>query len=355
MKAAVIREFGPPEVLRIEEVPEPRPREGEVLVRVRAVRVGGLLDVGTRAGRNPFARISFPHILGADLAGDVVEVGSPNLGFAVGDRVAGVPFVSCGSCEACTSGRDDACAAAELVGVHRQGSYAELVSVPAKVLRRVPESVDYEQAAALAVSGPVALTQLQIAGLRPGDWVLVTAAASGLGLVTSLVAKELGARVIATSRKEWKREMLGGRGLEAVLDTDSADFAEQVAELTGGRGVAIAIDNTSSAAMFIKLSAVLSRLGVIVTSGALAAETVPLDMRSLYLKSQSVVGVRTHTQAGLDGFWRLAGGGIDAHVDTTFPLERVVEAHRYVEDERNFGRVLLTLDGGKGTASATDG
>src|SRR5205823_12054867 len=117
-------------------------------------------------------------------------------------------------------------------------------------------------------------------------------------------------------------------------------------ELTHGEGVAIAIDNTSSATMFAKLCAVLSRLGVIVTSGALAAETVPLDMRVLYQKSQSVIGVRTHTQAGLDGFWRLAREGMEAHVDRTFPLHEVVQAHRYVEEERNFGRVLLTLDGG---------
>jgi NADPH:quinone reductase-like Zn-dependent oxidoreductase len=95
--------------------------------------------------------------------------------------------------------------------------------------------------------------------------------------------------------------------------------------------------------MFAKLCAVLSRLGVIVSSGALVAETVPLDMRSLYLKSQSVIGIRTHNQAGLDGFWRLAEEGIEARVDKTFPLEDVVEAHRYVEAEKNFGRVLLTV------------
>jgi NADPH:quinone reductase-like Zn-dependent oxidoreductase len=330
-------------VLRIEEVPEPRPGPQEVMVAVRAVRVGGLLDVGTRAGRNPFARITFPHVLGADFAGDVVAVGSDDVQFAGGDRVAGVPFITCGLCHPCSIGRDDACASAQLVGVHRQGSYAELVAVPAKVLRRIPDDVAYEQAAAMAVSGPVALTQLMIAGLKPGDWVMVTAAASGLGLVTSLVAKRLGARVIATSRKEWKREMLQGHGFEAVLDTDSSDFAERVGELTQGEGVAIAIDNTSSATMFASLSAVLSRLGVIVTSGALVAESVPLDMRSLYLKSQSVIGVRTHTQAGLDGFWRLARDGIEARVDTTFPLDQVTEAHRYVEAERNFGRVLLTM------------
>jgi NADPH:quinone reductase-like Zn-dependent oxidoreductase len=345
MKAAVIHEFGPPEVLRIEDVPEPRPGPDEVLVRVHAVRVGGLLDVGTRAGRNPFARITFPHVLGSDFAGDVVEVGAGVARFGAGDRVAGVPFITCGVCHACSIGRDDACPNAQLVGVHRQGSYAELVAVPAKVLRRIPDGVSYEQAAAMAVSGPVALTQLEIAGLKPGDWVLVTAAASGLGLVTSLVAKRLGARVIATSRKEWKREMLHGHGLEAVIDSDSADFVDRVAEVTGGEGVAIAIDNTSSAALFAKLCSVLARLGVIVTSGALLAETVSLDMRALYLKSQSVVGIRTHTQAGLDGFWRLAEDGIEARVDKTFALEEVVQAHEYVEAERNFGRVLITIGG----------
>lgn len=341
MKAAVIHEFGPPEVLRIEDAAKPQPAAGEVLVGVHAVRVGGLLDVGTRAGRNPFARLTFPHILGADFAGEVVE---GDAGFSPGDRVAVVPFIPCGHCPACLMGRDDACPNAQLVGVHRQGSYAEFVSVPAKVVRRIPPSIGYEQAAALALSGPVAVTQLQVAGLRKGDWVVVTAAASGLGLVTSLVAQALGARVIACSRKEWKREILRSHGFEAVLNTDDDGFVDQVKELTAGRGVAIAIDNTASTSMFVKLCAVLDRLGVIVCSGALAAEIVPLDMRSLYLKSQSVIGIRTHTQASLDAFWHMVQDGIETRIDRSFPLDDVAEAHRYVEEEKNFGRVLLTID-----------
>jgi NADPH:quinone reductase-like Zn-dependent oxidoreductase len=345
MKAAVIRGFGPPEVLRIEDVPAPRAGPGEVLVRVRAVRVGGLLDVSTRSGRNPAAaRLTFPHVLGSDFAGDVVDAGSDDVDFVPGDRVACVPLITCGNCRVCAGGRDDACPNAQILGVHRQGSYAEFVAVPARVVRRIPENLGYQRAAAVAVSGPVALTQLRMAGLRQGDWVLVTAAASGVGLVTALVAKRLGARVIATSRKEWKRELLRDQGLDAVLDTDNPDFVDRVRELTAGDGVAIAVDNTSSATMFPKVSAVLSRLGIIVTSGALVAETVPLDMQTLYSKSQSVIGLRSHTQACLDDFWRLGLGGLDVPIHKTFPLEQVVDAHRYVEAERNFGRVLLTLD-----------
>jgi len=344
MKAAVIHEFGPADVLKIEDAPAPRPAADEVLVRVRATRVGGMLDIGTRAGRNPFARLTFPHILGADFAGDVVEMGEGVSALQAGTRVAVSPFVTCGKCPACVAGRDYGCSNAQLIGVQRQGSYAELVSAPAKVVRPIPDSLSYEQAAALALSGPVAFTQLSVVGLKAGDWVLVTAAASGLGLVTALVARALGARVIATSRKDWKREMLRTRGFEAVLDTDDEEFVSQVAELTGPGGVAIAVDNTSSAAMFPKVCAALGRLGVVVCSGAQVAEQVPLDMRSLYLKSQSIIGIRTHTQAALDGFWKLAAGGLETLVDRSFRLDEVADAHRYVEAEKNFGRVVLTLD-----------
>src|SRR5207244_11197735 len=107
--------------------------------------------------------------------------------------------------------------------------------------------LSYEQGAAMALSGPVAFTQFSVVGLKAGDWVLVTAAASGLGLVSALVAKALGARVIATSRKDWKREMLRERGFEAVLDTDDDAFGNQVGELTGRPGGAIAGGSTSPA------------------------------------------------------------------------------------------------------------
>src|ERR1700704_533702 len=128
MKAVVIHEFGPADVLKIEDATEPRSAAGEGLGKGRAGRVGGMLDIGTRAGRNPFARLTFPHILGSDFAGDVVEVGEGVGGLKAGDRVAVSPFVACGKCPACLAGRDYGCPSAQLIGVHRPGSYAELVS-----------------------------------------------------------------------------------------------------------------------------------------------------------------------------------------------------------------------------------
>ncbi|MBO0705650.1 MAG: zinc-binding dehydrogenase [Candidatus Dormibacteraeota bacterium] len=342
MRAAVIHEFGAPEVLRIEDVPEPVRARGEALVRVHAVRVGGLLDVGTRAGHNHFARLTFPHILGSDFAGEVVEVDADETRVRPGDRVAGIPHTPCGRCRACLAGREDACPTGEIIGVHRQGSYAELVAAPVDVLSRLPEGMSYVQGAAIAVSGPVAYTQFDVAGLREGDWTLVTAAASGLGLVTAQVAKLLGARVIATSRKDWKREELRRLGMDAVLDSDAPDFVAQVADLTAGEGVQVAVDNTSSAALFERELAVLGRLGVIVSSGALRAEPVTVDMRRLYTMSQSVIGIRTHTRAGIEGFWRLVDAGFETIVDRTFALEEAAAAHHFVEGEQNFGRVLLT-------------
>src|SRR2546429_8942631 len=109
MKAAVIYEFGPADVLKIEDAAPPKPAEGEVLVRVRAIRVGGLLDIGTRAGRNPFARLTFPHILGADFAGEVVEVGNGVTTVKPGDRVAVTPFVGLRPRPACLAGPDYGC------------------------------------------------------------------------------------------------------------------------------------------------------------------------------------------------------------------------------------------------------
>jgi NADPH:quinone reductase-like Zn-dependent oxidoreductase len=342
MKAAVIHEFGPPEVLVLEDWPDPSPAPGELLVRVGAVRVGGLLDVGTRAGKNPFAKITFPHVLGSDFAGEVVAVAAGVTGFAIGDRVAATPFIFCHDCAGCREQLEYACSNLMVVGVHRQGSYAELCAVPARNASRIPPERSYQQAAALAVSGPVALTQLRAAGVEPDDWVLVAAAASGLGAVTAQVAKRMGARVIGTSRKDWKLRELERFGLDAAINSDREDFVQSVRELTGGAGVKVVVDNVSARSLFAKLIAVLARRGTLVSSGAAAAETVELDLRSFYTLSQRVLGIRTLTLANVSEFWKTFGASVEPLIDTSFPLAEAPEAHRRVERGESLGRVLLS-------------
>lgn len=342
MKVAVFHQFGPPEVLKYEAWPDPEPPgPDDVIVRVGAVSVGRLLDIGTRAGNNRYFPGKMPHILGSEHAGQVVEVGSSVRHLSPGDRVAVFNCVTCGVCRFCQAGHDDACPQMELIGVHRQGAYAELTRVPAINVRAIPDELSFPEAAALALAGPVAWTQLNMAGLRPGDWVLVNAAASGLGSMTTVVAKHLGARVIGTSRKEWKRKELLKLGIDGALDATSPEFVTNVREMTSGEGVQIVVENISSAELWPSLLSALARRGTVISSGAFVGEQLPLDLRSLYQQSQRIVGVKTANKHGVGAFWDLVAPHVRPVLDRSFALAEAASAHRHIEASDNLGRVVL--------------
>ena len=348
MHAVVFTRFGGPEVLEVAEVPVPAVGAGEVLVRVAAVSVGRLLDLTARAGTHPYARFVLPHVLGAEHAGIVAAVGDGVREVKAGDRVAVFPVLTCGSCRACREGVTEACPRLQIMGVHRPGAYAEYTVVPAANVHVLPAGLDPWTAAGLALAGPVAYNQLSQAGLRPEDWVLVQGGSSALGSLTAALAVHLGARVIGTSRFAGKRERMLEIGMIAAMDSASPAFVEEVLALTGGAGVNIAVDNLGDERVFEETLAVLGTRGTVVTSGAFLGEKPRLDLMRLYSRCQRIIGVRTGNAASAAALWREVDRGFRPVVDRAFPARRAADAHRYLEQDSNMGRVVLT------TGSAED-
>jgi NADPH:quinone reductase-like Zn-dependent oxidoreductase len=343
MAAVVFAEFGPPEVLTLVSRPIPQPGPNEVLVQVAAVSVGRLLDITARAGNHPYAKFVLPHVLGAEHAGVVAAVGRDVADFEIGDRVAAFPAVTCGTCEKCRRGYDELCPSLQLIGTHRPGAYAQYVAVPVRNLHRVPEGISPVQASALALAGPVAVNQLTRAGFRPGDWVLVQGASSGLGSVTAALARHLGGKVIATSRVPAKRDRLRALSVEAVLDATEKGFAERVRELTAGHGVAVAVDDLGEPRIWAATMDALAVGGTVVSSGAFLGREVSVNLQRLYSLGQRIVGVRTGNLASIPPLWAAVEAGFRPVLDRSFPLADASAAHHYVESDSNLGRVALLV------------
>jgi NADPH:quinone reductase-like Zn-dependent oxidoreductase len=347
MKAIVFHEHGGPEVLRLEDVPDPEPGPGEVLVDVRAASVGRTLDIAARAGRLPFAKIALPHVLGADHAGVVVGLGEGAEGFGIGDRVAAFPAIWCapGECRFGCAGREDSCRKLQILGVHRRGAYAERVVVPDRNLTGIPADVSDVDAAAIASLGPVAAAQVTAAGgIGPGQWMLVIAGGSALGSMTAVYGKHLGAGVIVTSRNAGKLPHLVQRlGVDHAFTTEEPDFVERVLEITDGRGVDVVVDNVGAAGPFQRALASLAVRGVIVSSGGFVDDPLEISIRSIYTRTQQIVGVRTGNVPSIRRAWHEVGRGFRGPVDRVFELAEAADAHRYVELDQNIGRVVLTL------------
>lgn len=342
MRAVVFDDYGAPDVLHTTSIDTPTLGPGEVLVRVAAVSVGRLLDLTLRAGRHPAATPPLPHVLGAEHAGTVAALGPGVSSIAVGDRVAVLPSVTCGTCAHCVEGRTEACAELSIIGVHRQGAYAEYTVVPAANVHVLPLDLDPATAASLALAGPVAAHQLQQAQFRPGDWVLVQGAASALGSLTAAFAAHLGGSVIGTSRSARKRRQLLDLGLVAALDPLDPGFVADVLALTGGAGVAVAIDDLGEPQLWDRTMEVLATGGTVVSSGAFLGGQVTVDLRRLYVRNQRIIGVRTANAHSAAALWAEVERGFRPVVDRIFPVARAADAHRHLEAAENMGRVVLS-------------
>jgi NADPH:quinone reductase-like Zn-dependent oxidoreductase len=332
VKAIVIREFGPPSVMRLEEVPTPEPGPGEVLIEVHAVTVNRTLDLIVRAGKYA-RRVRLPHVLGVDPTGVIVKVGEGVTDRKVGDRVTVMIRI----------GEPTATEGPKLLGVSVWGGYADYVKVPAEKTRLIPDGIDLVTAAVVARHMPAAFHMLRDhAKVAKGDWVLVMGAAGGLGSAGVQVAKHLGAQVIAAAGADARVQAAFGLGADAGVNYRGADLTTEVLRITEGRGVNVVFENVGDPDLFAKAFASLAREGRLVTAGGHAGGIVPLDVNRLYLNQISVMGVTGERPEDFDTSLNAAAEGrFQALIECVLPLSEAVRAHELVASRDVIGKVVL--------------
>jgi NADPH:quinone reductase-like Zn-dependent oxidoreductase len=340
MKAAVIHQHGGPEVLRYEDVPDPVPGPGEVLVRVRACALNHL-DIWTRGGL-PGRSIPFPHILGNDIAGEVAGLGSPLDGIAVGQRVMLSPGTSCGRCLQCLSGEDSSCRQYRILGAHLHGGYAELVRCPAANVIPIPDHVGFDEAAAFPLVFLTAWRMLVTrARVRLGEDVLVWAAGSGVGMAALQVAKLLGARVIATAGRADKLAKARELGADEVIDHHRQDVSAEVRRLTGKKGVEVVVEHVGAASWERSLLSLAHR-GRLVTCGATTGHEGKTDLRFVFSKQLSLLGSYMGSKAELlEAAPHFFAGRLRPVVHQVLPLAEARRAHEVMEASEHFGKIVL--------------
>jgi len=333
MRAVVIREFGPPEVMRLEDVPTPAPGAGEVLMRVHAVSVNRTLDLAVRAGTYS-APVTLPHVLGVDPSGVVAAVGAGVTTRKVGERVTTGPLLRPPS----------GTAGPKILGVHAWGGYAEYVTLPAEVTHPIPDAVDFVTATIVSRHGPTAFSMLRDhARVKAGDWVLVMGAAGGLGSAGIQAAKYFGARVIAAAGADERVRAAVDLGADAGVNYRTQDLEQEARRITGGWGVDVVFENIADPELFPRAFATLARNGRLITAGAHGGGTVPLDVKRLYLHGLTVIGsVGRITPEDLDlCLGAAAEGRYRVLIDRVLPLADAALAHRVVAERSGLGKVVL--------------
>jgi NADPH:quinone reductase-like Zn-dependent oxidoreductase len=343
MKAVRIHQFGGPEVLAYEDVPDPQPRKDEVLVRVRACALNHL-DVWVRKG---LPGVKLPHILGSDIAGEIVELGEyvsefPVGGFKTGQRVLLAPMHFCGHCPKCVAGLQNQCREFTVLGVAVDGGNCELISVPAASVIAIPDTLDFDQAASVPLVFVTAWHMLVTkAGVRPGQTVLVLGASSGVGIAAIQIAKLFHCRVITTAGDEAKLEKARALGADFGINHYQQKISEEVRKITNKAGVDIVVEHVGAATWDESVKSLKSS-GTLVTCGATTGPEVKIDLRHLFARQLTLLGSYMGTMADLyEVLGHVFAGRLKPVVDRVFPLKDLRAAHEYLEKSQMFGKIVV--------------
>ncbi|MGA2990489.1 MAG: quinone oxidoreductase [Candidatus Korobacteraceae bacterium] len=320
MKAIQIKECGGPEVMAVVDLPVPKPKANEALVKIKAAGVN-YADVYVREG---MYRPTLPTVLGQEAAGTVTEVGAEVTTVKPGDRVA-----------------------------YRgaMGSYAEYAAVPAALLVRIPEGISEEQAAAAMLQGMTAHYLLYSTyPVKRGETVLIHAAAGGVGLLLVQMAHHIGARVIGTVSTEEKAKLAREAGADEVIIYTKTDFEAETKRIMNNKGVDVIYDSVGKAT-FEKGLNLLRPRGYMVNFGAASGPPAPLDLSVLTAKGslfvtrpslQHYAATRQETEERSAAiFGMIKSGKLKLRIERRYPLDQAIQAHRDIQSRKTTGKLLL--------------
>ena len=342
MKAILFHQHGDPSVLHYTDVNEPHLHHNEVLVKVHACALNHL-DLWVRRGLHG-VHIPLPHIPGSDVAGVVEKVGPEVHTVHVGQKVVLAPGVTCGKCPACLAGRDNLCRDFTNLGYMIDGGCAEYVRCPDVNCMPYPENLDWVQAAAVPLVFLTAWHMLvNRAQLRPGDTALILGAGSGVGSAAIQIAKYFGAYVISTASSDEKLAKAREIGAGEVIHHGIMPIAKEVRRLTNNHGADVVFEHIGTATWDESVKS-LALGGRLVTCGCTSGYDAKIDLRFLFTRQLSIVGSYMGSKDELRTVLRLVAlGRLKPVVDKVWSLNDAIAAHSYLENGKQFGKVVLTV------------
>ncbi len=342
VRAAVVKEFGSPQVVALETVATPSPGPGEVRVAVRAVALNHL-DLFVRRGIEGLD-LPLPHVGGSDVAGIVDAIGPGVSGWAPGTEVIVNPSLPCHACPACEAGDTSLCKAFKILGEHVAGGMAEYVVVRADRLYPKPAALDWVEAAAVPLAFQTAWRALVTrAQVRPGEDVVILGASGGVASVALQIARLAGARVIAVTSSGSRCDLARELGAEVAIDRNAEAWAKAVWLATGRRGADVVVENVGAATWFDSLRSAAPG-GRIVTYGATTGPRPETDLRYIFWKQLTILGTTMASDAEFRAVMRLVDRGVlKPVVGEVLTLEEARRGHELLESGEVTGKVVLTV------------
>lgn len=342
MKAVLFQEHGGTEVLQTVDFPVPDPGRGQVLVRLKAAALNRL-DIWVRNGW-PGIRLNYPHIPGADGAGEIAALGPGVTRWVGGEAVVINPNLSCGRCEACLAGFDNRCREWQLLGESIRGTYAQYVCLPEENLLALPAGFPEVTAAAAGLVYQTAWHSLITrGGLRPGETVLVVGASGGVNTASIQIAKLAGAHVLVVGSSAHKLALAESLGADGLIDrSKDENWSRVVYQMTAKRGVDVVVDNVGST--FPQSFRAAGRGGRILTVGNTGAPQFEIDNRFIFGRHLSLIGSTMGSRADFNTVMGLVFSGLlRPHIDRVYPLNQAAQAQSRLENGEQMGKIVLEI------------